>query len=200
MRLVGNTYIPDNDTYFANYFKGSDVFEQDNLELALSFVKKFEVAVDGGAHVGSWTRYLSTKFDCVCAFEPNPDNFECLVLNTADCNNVILSKFGLSATEHTGILVQGNNSGCWYVTNGDDIKLRPLPDFGALDFVKLDIEGFEFHALIGMYEQLKKYNPIVIIEEKDLPHHKQDYSARKLLLGLGYKELAKSGRDVIFGH
>ena len=200
MQLVNNTYVPDGDSYFANYFKGSDVFEQDNIDLALSFVNKWDVAIDGGAHVGSWTRYMASKFNLVAAFEPKPENFECLVLNTADCNNVILSKFGLSATSHGGALESGNNSGCWHVTGGDEIRLMPLPDFGALDFVKLDIEGFEIFALTGMYEQLDKYKPIVLIEEKDLPHKPLNYDARHSLESLGYKELAKIGRDVIFGH
>lgn len=200
MVLVNNTYVPDGDSYFINYFKGSDVFEQENLDLALSFVTRWGVAIDGGAHVGSWTRYMANKFDCVVAFEPKHSNFECLVLNTEQCNNVILSKFGLSATEHTGSLSQGNNSGCWHVTTGNEIKLRKLPDFGALDFVKLDIEGFEVFALTGMYEQLEKYKPIVLIEEKELPHKPLNYDARKVLESLGYKELAKIGKDVIFGH
>lgn len=200
MQLVRNTFVPDGDNYFINYFKGSDVFEQENLDLALTFVNKWDVAIDGGAHVGSWTRYMADKFNCVIAFEPKPENFECLVLNTVDCNNVILSKFGLSATEHTGSLLQGNNSGCWHVGQGDDIKLRPMPDFGALDFVKLDIEGFESFALTGMYSQLEKYKPIVLIEEKELPHKPLNYDARRVLESLGYKELAKIGRDVIFGH
>lgn len=200
MKLANNTYVPDGDNYFSNYFQGSDVFEQENLDLALSFVKHFNVAIDGGAHVGSWTRYMSNKFECVVAFEPNPVNFECLVLNTAECNNVILSKFGLGATEHTGSLSQGNNSGCWHVVSGTDIKLRKLPDFGSLDFVKLDIEGFEGFALTGMYSQLQRYKPIVLIEEKDLPHKPLDYDARRVLESLGYKELAAIGRDVIFGH
>jgi FkbM family methyltransferase len=200
MQLVNNTYVPDGDSYFINYFKGCDVFEQENLDLALSFVTRWCVAIDGGAHVGSWTRYMADKFDCVVAFEPKPSNFECLVLNTEQCNNVILSKFGLSATEHTGNLSQGNNSGCWHVTTGNEIKLRKMPDFGALDFVKLDIEGFEVFALTGMYEQLEKYKPIVLIEEKELPHKPLNYDARKVLESLGYKELAKIGKDVIFGH
>jgi len=199
MILAGNTYVPDHDSYFTSYFKGSDVFEQKNLDLALSYVRHFNVAVDGGAHVGSWTRYMADRFEIVAAFEPNPDNFDCLVLNTTRCNNVILSKLGLSDRKQSGSLSQGNNTGCWHVTEGDDIKLMPLPDYGALDFVKLDIEGFEFNALNGMLALLKKYRPIVLIEEKDLPHKKLDYDARNLLLSIGYEQLDAIGRDVIFG-
>jgi len=200
MQLAGNTWVPDADTYFGNYFKGGDVFEQENLDLALSFVEQFGVAVDGGAHVGSWTRHMAGKFDLVAAFEPKPENFECLVMNTLDCSNVVLSRFGLSDTAHEGALREGNNSGCWHVTEGNDIRLRPLPDFGALDFIKLDIEGYEYNALLGAIKQLYKYSPIVLIEEKDLPHKPQDYKARQLLESIGYRELASIGRDVIFGH
>jgi len=199
VKLSGNTWVPDADTYFQNYFQGSDVFEQANLDLALSYVRSFDVAVDGGAHVGSWTRYMADRFSLVAAFEPNQQNFDCLVMNTYDCNNVILSKCGLSVMEHGGSLASGNNTGCWHVTEGNDIRLIALPDFGALDFIKLDIEGYEYNALLGAVKQLRKYNPIVLIEEKDLPHKPLDYDARTLLESIGYRELDRSGRDVIFG-
>jgi FkbM family methyltransferase len=198
MKLAGNTFIPDGDSYFANYFKGSDVFEQENLDLALSFVKNFDVAIDGGAHVGSWTRYLSSRFNLVAAYEPNPVNFECLVLNTMDCKNVVLSKFGLSDQDESGALADGNNSGCWHVVEGKDIRLRKLDDYGGLDFLKLDVEGYEDKALNGAFNLLIKYRPVVIIEEKDLPHKPCDYKARKMLESIRYQEAARSGRDVIF--
>ena len=40
--------------------------------------------------------------------------------------------------------------------------------------------------------------PVVLIEEKNLPHKELDYAARKLLEGLGFREVAASGRDVVF--
>lgn len=200
MQLAGNTWVPTGDDYFTNYFKGSDVFEQKNLDLALSFVKNFRVAVDGGAHVGSWTRYLARKFDLVAAFEPNLNNFDCLVLNTDECNNVMLSKCGLSDQLEDVGMIGGVNSGCWSITEGEGIKLRPLPDFGALDFLKLDIEGYECKALQGAEKQLLKYRPLILIEEKDLPHKPLNYDARDYLHSLDYEEVARIGRDVIFGY
>ena len=58
MKLAGNTYLPDNDEFFVNYFKLGDVFERKSLDIAIEHVKKWDVAVDGGAHVGSWSRFL----------------------------------------------------------------------------------------------------------------------------------------------
>lgn len=199
MIKAGNTWVSDGDAYFANYFQGSDTFEQANLDLALSFVKKFDVAVDCGAHVGSWTRYMSSKFDFVAAFEPNPANYECLLLN-APFNNVVPFPMGLSDSTGNADLAGGNNSGCWHVVPGDSIKLITLPDFGALDFIKIDVEGLEDKVIRGAIGQIRKYRPIVLIEEKNLPHKPLDYSARSILELNGYKELAKSGRDVIFGY
>jgi hypothetical protein len=123
-----------------------------------------------------------------------------LVMNTIDCNNVVLSKVGLTDRQNSHCsLAQGNNSGCWHAVEGNDVRLSILPDFGALDFVKLDIEGYEYQAIEGMSHQLIKYRPIVIIEEKELPHKPLNYDARRFLTTIGYKELARSGKDVIFG-
>ena len=199
MKKAGNTWIPDNDDYFASYFAASDVFEQKNLDIALSFVKKFDLAVDCGAHVGSWSRYMGRRFHTVVAYEPNPENYECLLKN---CPQVFIKKYnvGLSDKPEKGSLAGGNNTGCWHVVEGDDVELIRLPDFGALDFIKIDVEGYEKKVLMGAEMQLIKYRPVVLIEEKALPHKPLNYDARHYLESLGFVELARSGRDVIFGY
>lgn len=196
--LVGNTCVPD-DPYFIEEFSKCDVFEQENLDLALSFVKNFRVAVDGGAHVGSWTRYLAKKFHFVSAFEPNAENYECLAINTLGLSNVSITRLGLSASFGTFGLASGNNSGCWHLVEGYGINTIPLPDYGALDFLKLDVEGHEADVLKASESILKRYKPVVLIEEKALPHKPLTYDARQVLEGLGFRELARIRRDVIFG-
>ena len=56
-----------------------------------------------------------------------------------------------------------------------------------IDFIKIDIEGAEFHALKGMKTVLKKYKPVLLIE---ILHYQDD---RKLILSflkdLGYQQL-----------
>jgi FkbM family methyltransferase len=198
MMLSGNTCVPD-DPYFIDVFNRCDVFEQENLDLALSFVKKTRVAIDGGAHVGSWTRYLAKRFHFVAAFEPNPENFECLCANTLGLSNVGISRAGLSATFGSFGLASGNNSGCWHLVEGDGVTTVPLPDYGALDFLKLDIEGHEAEVLKASEAILTRYRPIVLIEEKALPHKPLEFEARRVLEGFGFKELARIRRDVIFG-
>ena len=198
MKLVGNTYLPDSDEFFVNYFKLGDVFERKSLDIAIEHVKKWDVAVDGGAHVGSWSRFLCDKFNLVASFEPNPDNFECLVANTRTKNNIILSKFGLYDSYQEFALESGNNTGCWHLSEGKGIKVMPMPDFGALDFLKLDVEGFEHNAIAGMIDQIKRYRPVIVIEEKNLPHKVLQYEARNILESIGYKEVGQAHKDIIF--
>lgn len=197
MKKVANTWLPDDDDYFPPFFQHCDVFEPGNLLTALKFVRQWDVAVDGGAHVGSWSRHLARRFKQVYAFEPQPQNFECLVANTQGLS-VECIPHALGRIEGEIALAPGKNSGCWHQVEGAGVKVIPLPDFGALDFLKLDLEGFEAEAIEGAADLLLKYRPIVLIEEKHLPHKPLDYSARRLLELMDFREVARSGRDVVF--
>jgi hypothetical protein len=198
MRKAGNLWVPDGDAYFAQAFQHDDVFERENLETALRFVTRWGIAVDGGAHVGSWTRYLARCFDEVHAYEPQPENLECLRANTAGLDNVRTYDTALSDKYGWVGLEPGTNGGGWHIAGEGRTYAGPLVDRGALDFLKLDIEGHEAEALIGCIDQLRKYKPVVLIEEKNLPHKPLDYAARDLLENLGYTQAAKIRRDVVF--
>lgn len=197
MKKIGNTWLPDGDSFFPAYFERGDVFEQSNLDAALFHVKRWDVAIDGGAHVGSWSRYMAGKFQTVVAFEPHPENYQCLLANCMP-HGVVCVPAALGARRGSVSLESGNNSGCWHVVEGGKLPMIQLPDFGALDFLKLDLEGYESDALMGCLSQLNRYRPVVLIEEKSLPHKPLTYAARKILEGMGYRQVATAGRDVVF--
>jgi FkbM family methyltransferase len=200
MQKRGNTFVPDGDTYFGPIFEGVDVFEGKNLATGLKYVTEWECAVDGGAHVGSWTRALCDKFTTVYAFEPNSDNYACLLQNAPQAEarrSALGQRYG-----HVG-LAGGNNSGCWHVTEGEQVTVMPLDEFRPLwalrvGYLKLDVEGYEWYALAGAKKLLRRCSPVVQIEEKVLPHGYACPTARSLLEDIGYKEVDRAGRDVIF--
>lgn len=198
MKKIRTTWIPDNDTFFPAYFERDDVFERGNLETALKFVRNWNVAVDGGAHVGSWARHMATMFRDVYAYEPQADNFECLKANCGHIENVHCNNVALGKMHGEIAIAPGNNGGCWHQVPGSGVRVIPLPDLGALDFLKLDIEGFEAEVVEGAMDLIDRYRPVVLIEEKHLPHKPLDYKARRLLEIMDYREVARSGRDVIF--
>lgn len=195
MLKVGSYWIPD-DPYFKEVFSHTDFFEIENLEAALKYVKKFEIAVDGGAHVGSWSRYLAHKFDHVIAFEPQPENYACLCKNVPP--NVLAFQAALGDKNGSASLKEGSNSGCWHLGTGQDVAVTRLGDFGGLDLLKLDVEGYEYFALKGAEQEILKYKPVVIIEEKKLPHSYGSPKASQYLESLGYTLKEKVRKDQIW--
>lgn len=204
MQKAGNLWVPDGDWYFGHYFSTQgDCFEEYGLIAGLDYVKNFRTAVDGGAHVGSWTRKLAQKFERVYAFEPQDDNRLCLYRNVELLDNVFALPTALGAEAGTASLNSGNNSGCWHLTPGGAVDIIPLDQHQIkdLDYLKLDVEGFEYFALKGAEETVKRSHPVIQIEEKKLPHsYDAPMSARELLKSWGYKEARKVYRDVIFTH
>ena len=201
MQKAGNLWVPDSDWYFGPYFaQYGDVFEEVNLIVGLSKVRQFRTAVDGGAHVGSWARALAGKFARVVAYEPQPENFECALANLTHLCNVELRNAALGAEPGNCALASGSNSGCWHVADGGGVTVETLDSRGLsdVDYLKLDVEGYEWFALKGALETIRASHPVVQIEEKWLPHSYDGPTARSLLEAEGYTEAAKAGRDVIF--
>lgn len=205
MKKHGNTWVPDGDEYFGPIFKGCDVFEHQNLQTGLKYVKKWECAIDGGAHVGSWTRELAKHFETVHAFEPQTDNFICLLRNTDGLENVVCHRDALGNRVGSVKLSPGRNTGCWHVdqngTSGAYIvpldSIRPLKDLDV-GYLKLDVEGHEGQVLAGAENLLRRCRPVVQIEEKELGHSYPGETGREVLERLGYREVDRSGRDVVF--
>jgi ribulose 1,5-bisphosphate carboxylase large subunit-like protein len=80
--------------------------------------------------------------------------------------------------------------------------MRMLDSYGlsAVDFIKLDCEGYELFALRGAEETIKRWMPVITVEQK--PGHGQqfglgDTDAVRWLLKRGYKLAQELGGDYI---
>jgi FkbM family methyltransferase len=164
-------------------------------------VRNFRTAVDGGAHVGSWSRYLALRFANVAAFEPDRENHACAQENTLWLPNVFVFPYALGAVRGTGALATSTNTGAGYVVPGDDFPIWPLDTFNLqdVDYLKLDLEGYEGQALLGAADTIARCKPVVQIEEK--ARFRQRYPdpwARDVLAGWGYREVSRHIKDVVF--
>ena len=193
---------PESDTHFAGL---SGPFEGANLIKALGFCNQFRTVIDGGAHIGSWTVYLADKFDRVISFEPLESNYECLLENIRGIDNVEPHKAALGDKETRLSMhppVNPGNSGAGWVMSGDDFESITVDslDINNLDFLKLDIEGYEPHAITGAVETIKRCKPVILVEQKQitarfgLPFDE----AGKRIEALGYKLRAKMNNDYIY--
>lgn len=135
-------------------------------------------AVDGGAHAGSWSRYMAGRFKFVFAFEPEPMNHKCLWENTRELPNVVRLQAALWDAPEIPVQMEQRrvgNTGTFQVktleasprhagpfTTTIDLKLADSPH--QVDFIKLDVEGAELHALRGAVQTIERCKPAILFE------------------------------------
>ena len=201
MKQVGKFWLPDEDTYFKPFLEESEGFELGHLEMVLNYVTKFNVAVDGGSHVGSWARYMAKRFKNVFAFEPNPETYDCLSKNTEGLLNVVPMQAALGQQDGAMLVTKDSrragNTGSYFMQPAalkDTQSLRstciPLDrlQLKELDLLKLDVEGYEWYALQGAERTILTCRPTIMIERKNFPgrYYATEKDAHEYLLSLGY--------------
>lgn len=199
--------LPKADTYFAPLLERDPRgFQIEHLEEAMSFCERSRVAIDGGAHIGTWTAGMARKFERVVAFEPAEDTYECLKENVQEHPNVYLMKCALGNRNGFGKVVDDDkrlgNTGARYVipligSPADGIRVVTLDscELAHVDFIKLDVEGSELEVLQGAKFTIQNCRPVVVIEVKKLRPNKDPEDAARWLIAAGYKEVARKGRD-----
>ena len=163
---------------------------------ALKYVKRWRNCIDIGSNVGMWTRELAQKFEQVYCFEPNPNFIECFNKNIHE-TNVQLFQYGLSNKEHTAS--QEFNSTTLTNIPGN-IKCRTLDSFNLndIDFIKIDVDGFEVEVLLGAENTIKRNNPVINVEMKDRKRPKTCKRIKRILLRLNYNFIKRTRSDEIW--
>jgi len=208
MKQSGKMWIIDDDPFFERVFRiTGDKFEPNNLEASLNFVTTWDIAIDCGAHYGSWSRQMADRFKKIIAFEPQLDVFECLKKNTKEFKNIEIYQKAIGHKKdmvNVGVGKHYDNSGCSTVLGPGNIEMITIDSLNLdnVGYIKLDIEGYEWHALKGAINTIKKYKPIILFEDKG---HSIDYGIQegecgKFLESLGAIQLkVVSRRDFIYG-
>jgi len=97
------------------------------------------------------------------------------------------------------------NSGQWHLSNvcgAIDVQVSPLDAFNLYNvgFIKLDVEGYEYFALKGAEKTIKKWRPVVLIEENGLCNRYgiKDGQCGELLKSWGYSLAQRVRKDEIW--
>lgn len=171
-----------------NYIDPSIIFEKDHQDMVLAILKMCgkgnDTFLDIGAHIGHWSGYIGQQFESVIAFEPSPENWPRFLernkknVNITAVNMAVCDKVGTSKIQKHHSLSKdpyylgmrcylSEEKGCFDVrTTSIDAYLEKYgpeePYF--IDLIKMDIEGFEPVAVLGMYKTIKKHEPIMVFE------------------------------------
>lgn len=207
MRKVGTWWVPDGDTHLEGYLAASGgEYQRPHRDVSLAHCRRRRVALDIGAHVGLWSRDLAAGFDEVHAFEPIGEFRECFARNV-EGRNVRLHPFALGNTECHARMERGaENSGTTHIVELADegVEVRALDGLAlpVVDYMKIDVEGFELFVLEGARETLLRCRPVITLEQK--PHSArhfgvEQYAALNYLGALGAKALRRVVDDWVVG-
>jgi len=207
-------WFPDTETHFPQMLKksiskgGPAEYQYQVRNKSLTYVTQFRTGIDIGANVGLWSRSLVTKFQRVIAFEPVPLFRDCLQKNVSG-NNFVIMPMALGDQDTTAqmTITQGNTghthidpvslgSGNVEVYRLDDLELD------AINYIKIDCEGYEYRILQGAEQTIKKYRPIIVVEQKPHDAYSEQYSqhaAIALLQNWGMIRLDQVKDDWIMG-
>ncbi|MDQ0967621.1 FkbM family methyltransferase [Flavobacterium sp. W4I14] len=177
--LTGNFVInADTSTWIGAKIDILGDYEPEIKKIFRIFIKEGNTVLDVGANIGLHTLYFSELVGSegkVIAFEPIPSTFQLLQENIKLNNfeNIEQKNIALSNRNETikiKIDEKSKNPGSFNLFEldgdisvqcciGDDLLINE-----RLDFVKIDVEGFEVHVIQGLFETLHKFKPVIVFE------------------------------------
>lgn len=214
-------YIYDNCP-ISKELEQNSIWEKNLHDVFEKYITKDSIVIEGGCHIGAHTIKLGMLAEHVYAFEPMESSYTLLKNNIEDNNleNVTIIKKGLSDTcdEVYFEWVNNYNPGCSGLSNNPmgrpnwveenktkhyvDLTTIDLMNLEKLDFIKLDVEGYETLAISGGLETIKKYRPIITLEVWtdhsggiDIEYTKKTF---KDLMDIGYEVSNIGGPDFLF--
>lgn len=168
------------------------LWDQDIIENKLSkYIKMSKTILDIGAHIGCHTiAYTKINPNCfIHSFEMQSEMFYYLdknirennISNVKIYNNAVGNKIGEFETE-----IKLRDGGYYkpvkYFTNdkfnfgglglgigGSKVNMITIDSLNleSCDFIKIDVEGFEYGVILGALETIKKFKPIIFYEYAD---------------------------------
>lgn len=169
-----------------------------------------DVAIDVGAHIGVWSRRLALSNFHVHAFEPHPENFNCLRENTQDLN-VRAYEYGVADVAGRMAICKDAqaNSGMWHVdTQPREFQTSNVPmvtldsqDIANVGLIKLDVEGYEGRVLLGAKRTIDREGPVIVFEDNGVGQHyfgDRWVDPKAVLRAFGYLRHARVRKDEIW--
>ncbi len=176
------------------------IFYLNSYEYREFKLRKGDIVLDVGAHIGAFTLYASRRVGdegLVLAFEPDIDNYNILRvnLNANNISNVIALNVAVGSTIST---VKFTKILTGYTT-AHHIANSPIQPFFSsqpyivvdvgmvtidfitrrlrldrIDYIKVDAEGYEIEVLKGALNTINNYSPNIVVDVSHYPKESED--------------------------
>lgn len=187
MKILPNGIaVIEGDTHISQWVIDTHRLDHDEytLGLVLPHIEEGAWVVDAGAFIGDHTTAYIKKAGPkgkVFAFEPNPAAYSCLCHN---CPEAVTFNCGLSDKDATVNYSHNENAGAGHIEfKAGSVKLVTLDSLNLrrCDFLKIDIEGCEYEALLGAQETIARCRPFMWIEVNEGALARRSSTPEKLL-------------------
>lgn len=153
--------------------RDNDYFESEILYYLADKHPQQDVILDVGANIGNHTVYFAQylEYSKIYCFEPVLDNYNILLKNVEKLPNIETRMVAVGDKEgQVFIDINRTNMGASEITKTENeypIKQICLDgqDFEDVTFIKIDVEWYEPRVLMGAKHLIKKYKPIILIED-----------------------------------
>ena len=196
-------YLSPHDTGISKELAVYKIHEPLATQLLGQEIKAGMRVVDIGANIGYYAlqeAHLVGETGEVIAIEPVPDNVDLLRMNVEanGYKNVRIYQAAIGAEDGTTRLYLASKFNLSSLISRDihhaciDTPLWTLDSFleqeGQIDYIQMDIEGYEAEALKGMRGILRKYRPSMFVEiHPSIVGGEPIIRFLEELKGLGYK-------------
>lgn len=187
LQVQGNKmYVDTSDTGIASSLLVGDIYEKVEVNLFKKLVSRGMVVVDIGANIGYYTLIAANLVGDkgkVFAFEPDPENYTLLVKNievNGYKNIISVQKAVSNKTGTTNFFLYEQNKGQHTIYEPSSywksivVESITLDDYfseqqDSIDVIKMDIQGAEMLALLGMEKIIKQAPRLKIFTEFSPP-------------------------------
>jgi len=211
-KYIYGWWLPKEDQHFEGYFSQSvqvgdkRLYQPQHIDRCFYHIKnRKHTAIDVGGHCGFWSFYLGGNFKKVYAFEPVEIFRECFKKNIPHGNVELLPVALGNENGFVSMNVELENTGATHVSSNtndlDKVELKKLDDYELtdVDFIKIDVEGYENQVVLGAKETLLRNKPIIIVEQKGFSDrfNETQFEAVDTLKSYGAKVIDQVVKDYI---
>lgn len=178
-------YVIPEDPGISSELRIFNIHEPLTTQLTIQELKKGMTCLDIGSNIGYYALMESKSIGTegkVIAIEPNPKNFEYLKKNLDLQQVTNVEAYNMAAgdkDDQVNFLIHERSNLCSVIPEGKPIpksaKVITVPSkridsllegkkIEKLDFVRMDIEGYEIKAIEGAWTTIRKFKPIIQME------------------------------------
>ncbi len=180
-----NLSVIPNDPGISSELRIFKVHEPLTTKMTIQELKKGMVCLDIGSNIGYYALLESKAVKDtgnIIAIEPSPTNFEYLKKNIELGKVTNLDLYNFAAGDKDGeinFLIHDRSNLGYVITEGKPIpksaktiripikRIDPFLEekkIEKLDFVRMDVEGFEIKLFEGLWQTLRKFKPMIQME------------------------------------